>query len=269
MPSIIPGFFARRVFGPRREDWLRLIPLRGPPLGAAQIETALTRRRLYRRFVYLRLVAPSAVKDWARQEARALEGETAPDLDALRAAARLRFAPTLPAPAANALELDPAAGAVAVLAWLVLMELVEDEQQDLQAKMAEAQQLMQAKAALRQLLEAVFEQEAGAADASPGAIVPASFAALLSRELAAIGKETAALPFPLVVTPTAELTFGALASIEAQLAEALDAMNELSEMSSIELQMLMDARTKLLETASDIEKSFTDTDIATVANLKQ
>jgi len=49
----------------------------------------------------------------------------------------------------------------------------------------------------------------------------------------------------------------------------LDSENELSEMTSLQLQMLMDTRSKLLQTASDLEKSMSDTDMAILGNIKQ
>jgi hypothetical protein len=53
------------------------------------------------------------------------------------------------------------------------------------------------------------------------------------------------------------------------LQNTLDADNEISEMGSMQLQMLMDTRSKLLQTASDMEKSMSDTDMAIVGNIKQ
>jgi hypothetical protein len=53
------------------------------------------------------------------------------------------------------------------------------------------------------------------------------------------------------------------------LQNTLGANNEISEMGSMQLQMLMDTRSKLLQTASDMEKSMSDTDMAIVGNIKQ
>jgi hypothetical protein len=39
-------------------------------------------------------------------------------------------------------------------------------------------------------------------------------------------------------------------------------------MGGMQLQLLMDARAKLLQTLSDIEKSMSDTDTAIVGNIK-
>jgi hypothetical protein len=40
-------------------------------------------------------------------------------------------------------------------------------------------------------------------------------------------------------------------------------------MTSMRLQMLMDTRSKLLQTASDLEKSISDTGVAMSGNIKQ
>ena len=48
-----------------------------------------------------------------------------------------------------------------------------------------------------------------------------------------------------------------------------DSDNEISETGSMELQMLMDTRSKLLQTASAIAKSMADTNEAIVGNIKQ
>jgi hypothetical protein len=52
------------------------------------------------------------------------------------------------------------------------------------------------------------------------------------------------------------------------LMKALDSDNETSDMESMQLQMIMDARSKLLQTASDIEKSMSDTAAAVAQNMK-
>jgi hypothetical protein len=52
-------------------------------------------------------------------------------------------------------------------------------------------------------------------------------------------------------------------------AEQQQSNAKLATQSQMELQMLMDARSKLLQTASDIEKSLNDTDMAIIGNIKQ
>jgi hypothetical protein len=60
-----------------------------------------------------------------------------------------------------------------------------------------------------------------------------------------------------------------LGQMTTTLQQQLDAASDLSEQASVQLQMLMDQRSKLLQTASDIEKSVSDTDQAIVGNIKQ
>jgi hypothetical protein len=48
-----------------------------------------------------------------------------------------------------------------------------------------------------------------------------------------------------------------------------NANSEISQMSSMQLQLLMDTRSKLLQTVSNIEKTTSDTNMAIVGNIKQ
>jgi hypothetical protein len=61
----------------------------------------------------------------------------------------------------------------------------------------------------------------------------------------------------------------ALRAILNALQNQLDSDNEISETGSMELQMLMDTRSKLLQTASAIAKSMADTNEAITVNIKQ
>ena len=59
-----------------------------------------------------------------------------------------------------------------------------------------------------------------------------------------------------------------LSAIQNELQNSLDSDNEISEMGSMQLQMLMDVRSKLLQTVSNIEKSTFDALQAIVGNIK-
>ena len=60
-----------------------------------------------------------------------------------------------------------------------------------------------------------------------------------------------------------------LTALQNELQNSLDSDNEISEMRSMPLQMLMDQRSKLLQTASDLEKSVTDATNTVTQNIKQ
>jgi hypothetical protein len=69
---------------------------------------------------------------------------------------------------------------------------------------------------------------------------------------------------------------GGVSSNSGQLTAAMQSLQntfgsdqETSEMTSLQLQMLMDVRSKLLQTASDMEKSMSDTNMAIAGNIKQ
>lgn len=66
----------------------------------------------------------------------------------------------------------------------------------------------------------------------------------------------------------AENITGFLAAAQNTLQNELDSDNAISTTTSMMLQMLMDVRSKLLQTASDIEKSLVDTDMAIAENMK-
>jgi hypothetical protein len=65
------------------------------------------------------------------------------------------------------------------------------------------------------------------------------------------------------------LTGDDISGVIAALQNTLDSENEISDMEAMQLQMLMDTRSKLLQAASDLEKSIADTDNALVQNIKQ
>ncbi len=59
-----------------------------------------------------------------------------------------------------------------------------------------------------------------------------------------------------------------LDEIQSELPNSQDSDNEISELGSMALQMLM-ARSKLLQTASDIDKTLSDTATQMIENIKQ
>jgi antitoxin ParD1/3/4 len=59
-----------------------------------------------------------------------------------------------------------------------------------------------------------------------------------------------------------------LESIRDELRDKLDSLSEMGEMESLRLQMIMDRRSKMLETLSNIMKKISDTQESIVGNLK-
>jgi hypothetical protein len=73
----------------------------------------------------------------------------------------------------------------------------------------------------------------------------------------------------LVLDEIAGIDVGNVGIAQTNLQNQVDSENEVSEMTSMQLQMLMDDRSTLLQTASDIEKTISDTDLGVVGNIKQ
>jgi chromosome segregation ATPase len=60
----------------------------------------------------------------------------------------------------------------------------------------------------------------------------------------------------------------ALKALQQALNAQLDSMNEMSEMTSMDLQMAMDRRSKFVETLSNVLKKISDTQASIVQNMK-
>jgi hypothetical protein len=67
---------------------------------------------------------------------------------------------------------------------------------------------------------------------------------------------------------TGPLTFDRLHQIQTQIGSSLKGLDDESETQSLELQMTMDRRSKLLDTLSNIMKTIADANEALIANLK-
>jgi len=216
-----------------------------PPIPSAQL--ALYQRDIGR-------LGPQA-RSWIESEAQVERAKPSLDLVELSAAIHARFGPSRASAAAAAPAVGLSGSDVAELAFLVIFEMVHDNDSDLQRQMLEAEAHMAAKQSIATTLNAL-EQSMGPAplvegDANPNAECWTSNATL----------EELKMQLPCHPT-TAEV-----AAAVSTLRNDLDAENDLSETESIRLQMLMDTRSKLLQTASDMEESMSDAETAIVGNL--
>ena len=66
----------------------------------------------------------------------------------------------------------------------------------------------------------------------------------------------------------ADLAAGEAAAIRDDVTDQLDALSELSELTSLRLQMAMDRRSKFIEALSNLLKKISDTEDSIVTNLK-
>ena len=163
---------------------------------------------------------------------------------------------------------------IMAIAFIVMMEATKSAQEDLKAIMDGVKAINAAKSQLRQLLSAVNRDVAANAGKHRP---PLKFSAGLGSEQA---YHKAQVPFPdptsdsgVRLVPT-DLSPGAITSVDQlqavqqQLQNQLDSMSEMSEMTSLRLQMAMDRRSKMLETLSNIMKRISKTSETITQNLK-
>jgi hypothetical protein len=160
----------------------------------------------------------------------------------------------------------PAGGDIAELAFVVLMEATNDADQDLQDIMAGVKAITDAKVQLRNLIARVERDVAanigagGLADEESYHHVGLPVADIAARGLRAV---------PTDLHPSGPITTeDQLRAIQSDLQGRLDSMNEMSEMTSMRLQMAMDRRSKFVEALSNIMKKIDSTQESIVQNLK-
>jgi hypothetical protein len=209
---------------------------------------------------------PSA-RSWIEQQAQVEAKRPVPNPDALRAAIRQRFAPSLSQGAAR--QGGIAAGQIDIdaVVMIVMEQAAQDSTQDLQAQMQQMQDATKEKQALRQLADEMQQAKAQMASAM-NAVCKTAFCQSLPARLNELNRSSAGLPHPTHLQAPSNITGQQLAALDAQLKQAGDSVSEMSDQLQLELQMSMDARSKALEALSNIEKSESDAQNSIVQNLK-
>jgi putative addiction module CopG family antidote len=171
---------------------------------------------------------------------------------------------------------DLAGGDIESLAFIVLMGATKGADQDLQTIMAEVKSMTNAKQKLRDLINLINKDIASntsCVDKPPRL----DFSSGMGSEEA---YHHAPIPVPdpnlvggvrLVSTDLHNGNLADVAELRAildKLRDQLDSMNELSEMTSLRLQMAMDRRSKFMSTLSNVMKKISNTSDTLVQNLK-
>lgn len=207
---------------------------------ANQIENILDSER------EIKVMTPAQLRSLAGARAEALQTRT--KMSAVLAApesCQPNKPPPLPAGVVPQL-----GGNVGEMAVIIILMMGQDGDLDLNEKMIEVQAQIQAKLAIRAELNQLNQD--------------------LIQLLETIEFESdSAETLGLVAINGGYNVLENLQSAMSMLQNMLDSDNEISEMESMQLQMLMDSRSKLLEMASDMEKSMADTNLAIVGNIKQ
>ena len=164
------------------------------------------------------------------------------------------------------------------LVFTVLAQAVRDADKDLELIMAEVKAMTAAKQALRSIVNKVGRDvaaNAGQTDGSPPLDVSGgmgSTAAYNPFQMPVADPQSSGglvyVSVNLVGGTAPVATICQLKAILQTLQDDLDSKNEMSEMTSIRLQMAIDRRSKLIATLSNIMKSFSEAEEAVVQNKK-
>jgi hypothetical protein len=222
------------------------------------------------------------VRAWIQDQAQRQRGLPAPNLEAIRQAARDRFKPINDPAAATRLRatiavrpgppapLNPSTPSgvlsssdIEALCFVVLMQASKSADEDLKAIMDGVKVINKQKDGLRQLQNEINQKKAGAQTSNTPCASPDCKA--LEGRLRTLGAQ---LPPKARFSVPPVATLGDLASHEAQLKASLDSLSEMGEMDSLRLQMAMDRRSKFVEALSNIMKKISDTSETIIANLK-
>jgi hypothetical protein len=213
------------------------------------------------RFANLNVRLQPTTKAWVQQQAGIEKQKPAPDLAALQTAIGNRFsAGNNRAPALNQAEIES-------MMFAVLMQATSEMDQDLRQIMDEVNSVNKSKQQLRDLLGEV-QKEAASSSARPTAPCDAQVCRSLAARISQIEAAAPKSPrMPLIQAPS-HPTFGDLKPIQDGLKSQVDSMNEMSEITSLRLQMTMDRRAKFMEALSNIMKKMNSTSDSLVQNLK-
>ena len=225
-----------------------------------------------RRFGELRPKLQPTANAWVNQQAHVLTQKTALDLHALEIAIQGRFDNANANGNTNSNARSRGDGNnlsdsdIEAVAFIVMMQATNDMDKDLKAIMDEVKSMTAAKAKLRDLINQVNKDVANNAKQDAPCLTPVCRS--LPSQLSQLAAMTANLQKPVRMQVPPHVTFANLQSLENQLKQQLDSMNELSEMSSLRLQMMMDRRSKFISTLSNIMKKISTTQDTLVQNLK-
>jgi hypothetical protein len=114
----------------------------------------------------------------------------------------------------------------------------------------------------------VQKETAANAGKSPAAPCGTPLCRSLQRRAGEITTAAANAGHPIRLDTSGPLTNSRLKQIEGDLSRASSDISSMSDMDQLQLQMLMDQRTKFVETLSNILKKISTTDDSIVQNLK-
>jgi hypothetical protein len=204
---------------------------------------------------------PSA-KAWVEQQAHLELQKASTDTPSIEAAVYNRF------PGLNTRGSAVKAGDINALVAIVMMQTLNDSEKDLQNMMSQMQAINNAKQKLRDLLSQTQLEIKSNQTLDAKAMCQTALCKTLPSTLGEISNATANLQKPVRISTPGKLTYADLRTLPAQIQNSLDSLNDIGQAQQMKLQMLMDQRSKLIETMSNLMKSISDTNSTIIQNIK-
>jgi hypothetical protein len=229
---------------------------------APQLKPREITPEMKRRIAAIQSALQPSTREWVEQQAKLESQKQSPDAPSIEAAVYNRF------PALNTRGGPAKASDMNSLVAVVLMQEANDAEKDLQDTIAQVQAINNAKQKMRDLLSQLDQEIKSNPTPVNSTLCQTSLCKSLAASLNQISAATANLQKPLRMGVPAKPTYADLKVVQSQLQSSLDSMNEMSEMTSMRLQMAMDRRSKFVEALSNIMKKIDSTQETIVQNLK-
>jgi hypothetical protein len=232
---------------------------------AAQAQTKMPEvpEEMARRIAALQSGMQPSAKAWVEQQAH-LESlkPTSPDAPSIEAAVYNRF------PALNTRGSSVKAGDINALVVIVMMQTLTESEKDLQDMMLKMQIITDAKQKLRDLLSQTQLEIKANESLDAKEMCQTALCKSLPANLGDISNATGNLQKPVRISIPAKLTFADLRTLPTQFQSNIDSLSDIGQAQQLQIQMLMDRRSKLIETMSNIMKSISDTQSTIIQNIK-
>lgn len=160
---------------------------------------------------------------------------------------------------------------IEAIAFLVLMQSSKDQQEDLKSIMAKIKETNHEKEQLRQAQQELEKNKTNIAKAKLDSFRLIARPNINNNTLGVVQPNRIQTTQPVKrtnVVTNQNSSLSEIKQVQDDLKTKLDSMNEMSEMTSLRLQMMMDRRSKFISTLSNIMKKISTTQDTIVQNLK-
>jgi len=221
------------------------------------------------RYAKLNTALQPSAKSWIETQARIELQRPSLDVASLEAAVRARFSGAgSAAPHASSGAGIPAGADIEAMAFIVLMQATNDQNQDLQEIMNEVQAQTKAKQALRDLLNQVQRDVASNANQQAKEVCATAECRSIAQQIAQVESLTSQTGHPVRFNASNPPTYGQLRQAQATANESLDSLSDMSQSMQMKIQMEQSEYSQIMEAISNVEKKMTDTSNSIIQNMK-